>query len=95
MFFGRIVSLVMAHAAVVGVFAEFWILSEYAFWILVGALLLWLAVHRKGRGWILMLIIVLLLVAILGVFVEIPIVSQYAFWVLAANYLILVAGTRG
>ena len=94
MVFGRIVSLVMSYAAVVGVFAEIWIISEYAFWILVAALLLWLAVHRKGRGWILMVIIVLLLVAILAVFVQIPIVSAYAFWILAADYLILVAGTK-
>ena len=94
MFFGRIVSLVMANAAIVGVFAEFWILSEYAFWILVGALLLWLAIHAKGRGWILMLIIVLLIAAIVGAFIYIPILSTYAFWFLAADYLILVAGTH-
>jgi hypothetical protein len=93
MFFGRIASLVMATAAVVGVFADVWILSEYAFWILVGAYLLWFGVHRLGRGMLLMLSIVLTLAAIVGVFVVIPIVSNYAFWVMAANYLLVVAGT--
>jgi hypothetical protein len=93
MFFGRIASLVMSYAAVVGVFAYIWILSDWAFWILVGAYLLWFAVHRLGRGMLLMLSIVLALAAILAVFVEIPIVSNYAFWVMAANYLLVVAGT--
>ena len=41
MFFGRIASLVMSYAAVVGVFAYMGIVSEWAFWILVGAYLLW------------------------------------------------------
>jgi len=53
-------SLVMSYAAVVGVFAIIPIISEYAFWILVGAYLLWAAVHRLGRGWLLMLSLVLL-----------------------------------
>jgi hypothetical protein len=93
MIFGRMASLVMSYAAVVGVFAIIPIISEYAFWILVGAYLLWAAVHRLGRGWLLMLSLVLLLVVIVGVFVEIPIISNYAFWVMAANYLLVVAGT--
>jgi len=93
MFFGRVASLVMANAAVVGVFAYIWILSDWAFWILVGAYLLWFAVHRLGRGLLLMVSIVLALAAIVAVFVEIPIVSTYAFWVMAANYLLVVAGT--
>jgi hypothetical protein len=93
MFFGRIVSLAMSYAAVVGVFADIGILSNWAFWILVGAYLLWFAVHRLGRGLLLMVSIVLTLAAIVGVFVEIPIVSTYAFWVMAANYLLVVAGT--
>jgi hypothetical protein len=93
-FFGRIVSLVMATAAVVGVFAPFWILSEYAFWILVGAYLLWLAVHRLSNARfrpLLMVSIMLILVTIVGVFVQIPIISDYAFWVMDANYLLVVA----
>ena len=93
MFFGRIASLMMSYAAVVGVFAYIWILSDWAFWILVGAYLLWFAVHRLGRGMLLMLSIVLALAAIVAVFVEIPIVSNFAFWVMAANYLLVVAGT--
>jgi hypothetical protein len=93
MFFGRIASLVMSYAAVVGVFVDIWILSNWAFWILVGAYLLWFAVHRLGRGLLLMLSIVPTLAAIVGVFIEIPVVSNYAFWVMAANYLLVVAGT--
>jgi hypothetical protein len=62
---------------------------------LVGAYLLWFAVHRLGRGLLLMVSIVLTLAAIVGVFVDIPIVSTYAFWVMAANYLLVVAGTGG
>jgi hypothetical protein len=93
MFFGRIASLVMSYAAVVGVFVYVGILSDWAFWILVGAYLLWFAVHRLGRGMLLMISIALALAAIVAVFVEIPIVSTYAFWVMAANYLLVVAGT--
>jgi hypothetical protein len=93
MFFGRIASLVMSYAAVVGVFADIGILSDWAFWILVGAYLLWAAVHRLARGMGVMLSIVLTLASIVAVFVEIPIVSNFAFWVMAANYLFAVAGT--
>ena len=94
-FFGRLVSLVIATAAVVGVFTEIPILSEYAFWILLGAYFIWLAVHRLSHGFkpLLMVSIVLLLVAIVGVFIEIPIVSDYVFWIMEANYLMIVAAT--
>jgi hypothetical protein len=40
----------MANAAVVGVFTEIPILSDYAFWVLVGAYFIWLAVHRAAPG---------------------------------------------
>ena len=96
MFVGRIASLVMSYAAVVGVYIEIPIVSNYAFWVLVGAYLLWLAAHRLHRTRfkpLLMLSIVLTLAAIVGLCVEIPIVSDYAFWVMAANYLLVVAGT--
>jgi hypothetical protein len=95
MFFGRFVSLAMATAAVVGVFTFIPILSEYAFWVVVGAYFLWLAVHRVGPGVkpLLMFSIVLLLAAIVGVFIEIPIISDYVFWVMQANYLMIVAAT--
>ena len=90
-FFGRIVSLAMANAAVVGVFTQIPILSEYAFWILVGAYFIWLAVHRRAKDRfkpLLILSILLILVAVVAVFVEIPIVSDYAFWVMAGAYLV-------
>jgi hypothetical protein len=95
LFFGRLVSLLMATAAVVGVFTEVPILSEYAFWLVVGSYLIWLAVHRLAKRFspLLMASIALLLVTIVGVFVEIPIVSDYVFWVMEANYLTIVAAT--
>jgi|HubBroStandDraft_3_1064219.scaffolds.fasta_scaffold658007_1 hypothetical protein len=95
-FFGRIVSLAMANAAVVGVFTQIPILSEYAFWILVGAYFIWLAVHRRAKDRfkpLLIVSILLILVAIVAVFVEIPTVSDYAFWIMEANYLMIVAAT--
>ena len=91
MFFGKLVSLVMATAAVVGVFTEIPILSNYAFWVLVGAYFVWLAVHRLVRHRfkpVVVVSILLILVTIVGVFVEIPIVSDYAFWIMAGAYLV-------
>jgi hypothetical protein len=96
MFFGRIAAQLLAFAAIAGVFAEIPIVSEWAFWFMVGAYLLWLAVNRMGEKRFklkLMITIVLTLVAIVGVFVEIPTVSKYAFWIMAASYVILVAST--
>ena len=84
----------MAFAA--GIFAEISTVSDWAFWFMVGAYLVWLAVHRLSKNRfkpLLMLSIVLTLAAIVGLCVEIPIVSDYAFWVMAANYLLVVAGT--
>jgi hypothetical protein len=97
MSFGRMVSLVIAIVAVLALFVEIPIVSDYAFWFLVGALLLWEGVHRPNpkirvRVWS-MLTIVLLLVAIVGVFVEIPIITDYAFWILAAAYLVSVGSS--
>ena len=80
MFFGRIVAQLLAFAAIAGVFGEIPIVSEWAFWFMVGACLLWLAVNkmhstRSIKLW-LMVTIVLTWVAIVGVFVEIPIVKK-------------------
>ena len=90
-------SLVIAIVAVLGVFVEIPIVSEYAFWVLVGAILVWELVHTENTKirfrWQTMLSIALLLVAIVGVFVEIPIVSAYAFWVLFVAYLVTVGST--
>ena len=79
MFFGRIAAQLLAFAAIAGVFGEIPIVSEWAFWFMVGAYLLWLGVNRFSKvriKWVLMLSIVLILVAIVGVFVEIPMVSK-------------------
>jgi uncharacterized membrane protein YhaH (DUF805 family) len=95
--FGRMVSLVLAIVAVLGVFVEVPIVSDYAFWILVGAVIIWHAVHTGSTNainWGAVTSLVLLLVAIVGVFVEIPIVSDYAFWILVAAYLVVVGVTK-
>jgi hypothetical protein len=94
--FGRIVSLVMAFAAIAGVFGQIWIVSDWAFWFMVGAYLTWLAVHRRGHPrfkWMLVITILLMLAAIVGVFVEIWIVSNYAFWIMATAYVLIVSST--
>ena len=93
---GRIASLVMAFAAIAGVFGQIWIVSDWAFWFMVGAYLLWLGVNHWGKTrfkWMLMSTIVLTLAAIVGVFVEIWIVSNYAFWIMATAYVLIVAST--
>ena len=86
----------MAVAAIVGVFVAIPIISAYAFWILVAAIIIWLGVHTvKKPGLLAMTPIVLLVVAVVGLFIEIPIVSAYTFWVLALAYVILVNGSGG
>jgi hypothetical protein len=95
MFFGRLVSFLMAFAA--GIFAEISTVSDWAFWFMVGAYLVWLAVHRLSKNRfkpLLMMSIVLTLVAIMGVFVAIPIASNYALWIMTAAYLIIVCNTE-
>src|SRR5215467_12009813 len=96
MFFGRFVAQSLAFAAIAGVFGEIPIVSEWAFWFMVGAYLLWLAVNRLGEKhikWWLMITLLLTMGTIVGVFVDIPIVSKYAFWIMAASYVIIVAST--
>ena len=97
MSFGRMASLVIAIVAVLAIFVEIPIVSDYAFWVLVGALLIWMGIHSQNTKnrfrWQTMWSIVLLLVAIVGVFVEIPIITDYAFWILAAAYLVSVGST--
>lgn len=98
MSFGRMISLVIAIVAVLAVFVEIPVVSEYAFWVLVGAILVWEAVHRPNvKNWFRywhMLSLLLLIASIVAVFVYIPILSDYAFWVLLIAYFILV-GTSG
>ena len=96
MFFGRIAAQLLAFATIAGVFGEIPIVSEWAFWFMVGAYLLWLGVNHLFKDrikWVLMLSILLTLVAIVAVFVPIPIVSKYTFWVMAASYVSIVAST--
>ena len=98
MHFPVVASLVIAIAAVVGVFIYIPYISEYAFWILVVALLVWELGRDHNsklrfRLW-LMISLVLLILAIVGVLVDIPIISDYAFWILAAAYLAVIGNTR-
>jgi hypothetical protein len=46
MSFGRMISLVITIVAVLAVFVEIPVVSDYAFWILMVALLIWMGVHR-------------------------------------------------
>jgi hypothetical protein len=96
MFFVRLLSLVIAEAAIVGLFVEIPIVSNFAFWIMFAAYLLWVGHTYRGADRIrlhLMLTIVLTGVYIVGIFVRIPIVSDYVFWVMTSAYLIMVAST--
>jgi hypothetical protein len=90
MSFGIMTSLVIAIVAVLAVFVEIPVVSDYAFWVLVGAYVIWHGAHVPAKSFRpgVMASLVLLLVAIVGLFVEIPIISDYAFWVLAAAYLV-------
>lgn len=97
MSFGRMISLVIAIAAISALFADIPIISNYAFWFMVLALLIWESVHRihskvRYAPWR-MVTIVLLLLAIVSVFVYIPIVSDYAFWIVTGAYLIAVGSS--
>jgi hypothetical protein len=96
--FPAVASLAIAIAAVVSVFVYIPCISDYAFWILVVALLVWELgrdhnTKLRFRLW-LMLSLVLLIVAIVGVLIDIPIISDYAFWILAAAYLAVIGNTR-
>jgi hypothetical protein len=92
-----VVSLVMAVAAIVGVFVYIPMISEYAFWVLAAAIIFWLGAHalRVAVSLAAMLSVALLLLAIMSVFVEIPVVSDFAFWVLVIAFLIEVGITAG
>jgi hypothetical protein len=96
MFFLRLLSLVMAVVAIVGLFVDIPIVSNYAFWIMFAAYLVWIGQADQGAPrfkWHFALTIVLTGVAIVGIFVNIPIVSDYVFWVMTSAYLIIVAST--
>ena len=97
MFFGRFVAQSLAFAAIAGVFGEIPIVSEWAFWFMFGAYLLWLAATRmadfKSIKWALMITLLATMAAVVGLFVYIPIVSNTAFWMMAAAYVIMVAST--
>ena len=86
--FARMASFVLAVVAILALFVEIPIISNYAFWVLVGAYLLYFANHKPKLIGVSIASIVLTLLAIVGVFVEIPIVSNFAFWVMAGSFLL-------
>ena len=98
MSFGRMISLVIAIAAVVAVFVEIPYVSDYAFWVLLLAYLVWELFHKHNAKirfrYPHMIELVLIMAAIVGLFVYIPILSDYAFWVLLIAYFISI-GTSG
>jgi hypothetical protein len=84
----RMVSFVLAVFAVLAVFIEIPIISNHAFWVLVGAYLLYVARFRPHIPVVRLVSLVLALLAIVAVFTEIQIVSDFAFWVMAAAFLL-------
>ena len=94
---GRMISIAIAMIAVVGVFAYIPIVSDYAFWVLLLAYLVWEVIHKHNAKrhfrWEHMIELVVLITAIVAVFAEIPILSDYAFWVLFIAYLLSIGGT--
>jgi hypothetical protein len=95
MSFGYMASLVVAIVAVVAVFVEIPIISDYAFWVLVGAYFILHGILKPAKSFrpSVMASLVLLLLAIVGLFAAIPIISDYAFWVLAVAYLVRIGGS--
>jgi hypothetical protein len=82
-----LLSLLLLGLAVVGVFVEIPVVSNYAFWVAIAAYVLldW------RTNWLGMLSLLLLGLAVVGVFIEIPVVSNSAFWVAIAAYFIRIA----
>jgi len=77
-------SLVLMMLAVVGVFVDIPVVSNFAFWVAVVAYF----IYNWGPNWLGTASLLLLGLAIVGVFIEIPWVSNYAFWVAVAAYFI-------
>src|SRR5215472_5341130 len=79
--------------AVVGVFADIPLVSNYAFWVAFAAyvMLNWAGSRVAGSAAANLpgiLSLLLLMLAVVGVFIDIPFVSNYAFWFAIAAYII-------
>ena len=79
-----VLSLLVMMLAVIGVFADIPLVSNYAFWFVIAAYV----IFDRGKNWLAMLTDLLLGLAVVGVFIDIPFVSNYAFWVAIAAYII-------
>jgi hypothetical protein len=84
-----VLSFLLLGFAVVGVFIEIPFVSNYAFWVVIAAYVIfnWSSAH--GTNWPGILSLLLLGFAVVGLFTDIPFVSNYAFWVVIAAYVIL------
>src|SRR5262249_44023366 len=70
--------------AVVGVFVEIPVVSNYAFWVVIAAYV----IYDWGTNWPGLLSLLLLGLEVVGVFVNVPFVINYAFWVaIAADFI--------
>src|SRR5215831_347902 len=92
-FWVRMTSFVLAVVAVLAVFIEIPIITNFAFWVLVVAYLLYVARFRPLSPVVRMVSLVLTSLAIVGIFAEIRIVSDFAFWVMAAAFLVWFSAT--
>jgi hypothetical protein len=79
-----VLSLFLLVLAIVGVFIGIPFVSNYAFWVVIAAYV----IFDRGKNWLGMLSDLLLVLAVVGVFIDIPFVSNYAFWVAIAAYII-------
>jgi hypothetical protein len=77
-------SLILMMLAVVGVFVNIPVVSNFAFWFAIVAYF----IYDWGPNWLGTLSTLLLMLAVIGVFIEIPWVSNYAFWVAVAAFFI-------
>jgi hypothetical protein len=84
-----VLSLLVLMLAVIGVFADIPLVSNYAFWFVIAAyfILNW-AAAGAGANWSGILSLLLLMLAVVGVFANIPFVSNYAFWFAIAAYIV-------
>jgi hypothetical protein len=83
-----VLSLVVLMFSVVGVFVFIPFVSQYAFWVAVGAFVFLYWATAKGANFFGIVSLVVLMLAIAAVFCEIPFVSNFAYWFVIAAYLI-------
>ena len=83
-----VVAFLLLMLAVVGVFVDIPIVSNYAFWVAIVAFVILYWGHATRANWAGILSLILAGLAVVGVFIEIPFVSHYAFWFAIAAYVV-------